>query len=295
MRGRLPDRDGLHASHVQVTGGPWSSALEFLVARFPGVDPAHWQQRFVRGRVLGADGGALDARAAVRAGTDLYYYREIDAETPVPFEAEVIFRDAHLLVADKPHFLPVIPAGRHVRESLLVRLRHSLDLPQLAPLHRIDRGTAGLVLFSTDAPSRAAYQALFARREVAKVYEALAPWRADLALPCVRRSRIVRGEPFFRMREVAGEPNSETRVELAEQYGQTARYRLFPLTGRKHQLRVHLAALGIPIHNDPLYPELRSEAADDFSAPLQLLARALEFRDPLDGRTRRFESRRRLG
>lgn len=290
----LPDRDGVGASHVQVTVGPWANALEFLVARFPGIDVDQWRQRFDQGRVLAADGGVLDAHAAVRPGTDLYYYRQIEAEPRIPFEAEVLFRDEQLLVADKPHFLPVMPSGRYVRESLLVRLRHALDLPALAPLHRIDRDTAGLVLFSTDARNRAAYQALFARREVHKVYEALAPWRADLALPCERHSRLQPGEPFFRTQEVAGEPNSLTRIELVERRGERALYRLFPHTGRKHQLRVHMAALGIPIHNDPLYPLLRPVAADDFGAPLQLLARALAFRDPLDGRMRRFESRRSL-
>lgn len=291
----LPDRDGVGASRVQVPAGiAPTTALAFLIAHFPSVSPETWRSRFGRGLVLSANGEPLAMDARVTAGDDLHYYRELDTEPRIPFEAEVVWRDEHLLIADKPHFLPVIPAGRWVRESLLARLRHTLGLVDLVPLHRIDRHTAGLVAFSLDPATRATYQALFPRREVRKVYEAIAPFRAGLALPRVRRSRIARGEPFMRMREVDGaEPNSETRVELMERRGDDlALYRLLPHTVRKHQLRVHMAGLGIPIANDPLYPDVLSIDDEDFGAPMKLLARALEFVDPIDGRTRRFESRR---
>ncbi|MCC2656945.1 MAG: pseudouridine synthase [Panacagrimonas sp.] len=295
MRSTLPDRDGVGASHVQVPAGtPATAALAFLAAHFPSVSRQTWGARFERGLILSANGAPLAVDARVTAGDDLYYYRELATEPRIPFAAEVIWRDEHLLIVDKPHFLPVIPAGRWVRESLLVRLRHALGLVDLVPLHRIDRHTAGLVAFSLDPETRAAYQALFPRREVTKVYEAVAPLRADLALPCVRRSCIVRGEPFMRMQEASdAEPNSETRIELIERRGDgLARYRLQPITGRKHQLRVHLNALGIPIANDPLYPDVLDTDDEDFSAPMKLLARRLEFVDPIDGHTRRFESRR---
>lgn len=297
MRNALPDRDGVGASHVQVTAGQArTTALAFLQARFPSVASETWRSRFERGLVLSRDGLALAPDTGVTAGDDLYYYRERPSEPRIPFEADVIWRDEHLLVVDKPHFLPVIPAGRWVRESLLVRLRHALALPDLVPLHRIDRLTAGLVVFSLNAATRARYQALFPRREVIKVYEAIAPLREDLPLPMVRHSRIERGEPFMRMREIDGaEPNSQTWIELVEAIvAGRARYRLIPHTGRKHQLRVHMAALGVPIENDPLYPVVREVDDADFEAPLHLLARALEFTDPLDGRARRFESTRTL-
>lgn len=279
---------------MQLPPGTWPSVLAFLCAQFPNVDEAQWRSRFTRGLVTGNDGEVIDADHPYRSGDRIRYYRELAQETPIPFEAEVLHRDAHLLVVDKPHFLPVIPSGRYVRETLLVRLRHALGLDDLVPLHRIDRDTAGLVMFSLNVDSRAAYQALFPRREIAKTYEALAPACPTLAAPRLHRSRLVPGEPFFRTREVDGEPNSETRIERTALHGTNALYRLEPVTGRKHQLRVHMAALGAPIVNDPFYPDIKAVEDGDFSRPLQLLARALAFVDPLTGERRRFESRRQL-
>ncbi|AXQ31770.1 pseudouridine synthase [Solimonas sp. K1W22B-7] len=287
-------RDGVGASAIQLPEGRWDSVLDFLLAQFPGIDATTWRSRLARGLVTDAQGQALAPDSPCQAGDRLHYYRELAAETPVPFEAEILHRDEQLLVVDKPHFLPVVPAGRHLQETLLVRLRRQLGIDTLAPLHRIDRGTAGLVLFSLDEASRGAYQALFARREVEKTYEALAPSLQGQAFPLLHRSRLEAGEPFFLMREAPGTPNSETRIEIAQRRGARNLYRLSPVTGRKHQLRVHMAALGAAIVNDDFYPELRPQAEDDFSHPLQLLARSLAFRDPLDGRPRRFDSRRQL-
>lgn len=289
-----PSRSGVGASAIQLPQGPWNRVLDFLLERFPGIDEATWLSRMARGLVTDAQGESIGPDAPYRAGSRLHYYRELAAETPVPFEAGVLYRDEQLLVADKPHFLPVVPAGRHLQETLLVRLRNELGLDAIAPLHRLDRGTAGLVLFSLDESTRGRYQALFARREVEKTYEALAPHLPGREFPLLHRSRLEPGEPFFLMREAAGEPNSETRVEIAERRGALDLYRLSPVTGRKHQLRVHMAALGAPILNDDFYPEPRPAAEDDFSRPLQLLAKALRFRDPLTGQMREFESRRRL-
>ncbi|HUP91842.1 MAG TPA: RluA family pseudouridine synthase [Solimonas sp.] len=287
-------RDGVDAGSVVLPPGNWSRVLDFVVERFPGVTLDQWRSRMERGLVTDEAGAALGPDAPYRQGLRVRYYRELPVETPIPFQAEVLFRDEHLLVADKPHFLPVTPSGRYLQQTLLVRLKNQLGIADLAPLHRIDRGTAGLVLFSIDPATRGRYQALFAQRQVAKLYEAIAPALPAQDFPRVHCSRLVAGEPFFRMREVDGAPNSETAIELHEPRGALALYRLRPLTGRKHQLRVHLAALGAPILNDPLYPELRQELEGDYSRPLQLLARTLAFDDPLSGQPRRFESRRRL-
>jgi tRNA pseudouridine32 synthase/23S rRNA pseudouridine746 synthase len=229
-------------------------------------------------------------------GSELHYYREVAAEPPVPFAEEILYQDEDLLVADKPHFLAVVPAGRFLRETLLVRLRQSTGLADLTPLHRLDRHTAGLVLFSCRTSSRGTYADLFRQRQIRKVYEAVAPLDPQRIWPLVRRSRIATGEPFFRMAEVAGPANAETRIELLADNGREGLYRLEPLSGRKHQLRLHLSGLGLPIRDDPLYPVLQPRGdADDFARPLQLLARSLEFTDPLTGEARRFQSRRRLG
>lgn len=246
------------------------------------------------GKVSDAERGVLDPDTAFVAGRLVRYYRELPAETRVPFEATIIHLDDDLLVADKPHFLPTLPSGRFVQETLLTRLKQQTGIETLVPLHRLDRGTAGLVLFSVQEQTRGRYQGLFAQRAVDKVYEALAPHLPGREFPQRHCSRLEPGEPFFLMREVPGTPNSETGIEIAERRGALDLYRLRPVTGRKHQLRVHLAALGAPILNDDFYPALHPADEADFSRPLQLLARSLEFRDPLDGRFRRFESRRQL-
>lgn len=244
-----------------------------------------------RGLVLDEHGRPLLPAAAYKTGLRVHYYREVPAETPIPFAESVLHADEHLVVADKPHFLPVIPAGEYVRETLLTRLRQRLRNPDLVPLHRIDRGTAGLVLFSAQAGSRARYQALFRERRIAKRYEAIAPALPALCFPLIRSTRIVRGEPFVRSRETAGPVNSETHIEVARSNGELWHYTLHPITGKKHQLRVHMAALGAPILNDDFYPDMRARASDDFSRPLQLLARSVSFRDPLTDVMREFHSR----
>lgn len=291
---RPPSRDGVGASTVQLPPGPWARLLDFLDARFADVGRQTWQQRFARRLVLDAQGQALAEDAVYQPGQRVHYYRELPPEPPIPFAAEILHRDDELLVVDKPHFLPVLPSGRYVQETLLVRLRRELGIDTLTPLHRIDRDTAGLVLFSCNPATRGAYTQLFAQRAVDKVYEALAPALPELRFPLTLRSRLLRGEPFFRTQTVDGEPNSETRIEVAETCGALSRYRLYPRSGRKHQLRVHLASLGAPIVNDPLYPEVREVADGDYSRPLQLLARELRFRDPLRGIERAFRSRRQL-
>lgn len=288
---RPPPLDGIAPSHLQLPPNAASCLLGALCARFPAVPEIVWRQRFARGRVLDADGTALAPDSHARTGLDVYYYREVDDEPPMPVREAVLYVDADLIVVDKPHFLPVVPAGRFVRETLLARLMRAFPGDEPAPLHRIDRLTAGLVLFARNPAARDRYQSLFRERRITKCYEAIAPALPQLALPHVHRSRLEAGEPFFRMREVEGAPNSETRIHVIEAVGAHWRYALEPVTGRKHQLRVHMAALGAPIVGDPLYPDLTSTDCDDFDRPLKLLARRVAFTDPLDGALRVFESR----
>jgi tRNA pseudouridine32 synthase / 23S rRNA pseudouridine746 synthase len=287
-RHRPPVIDGLPASTLQLPPGPWATLIDGLSAHFPAVTRAVWMDRFARGRVLGDDGHVLMPDTPYRVGLDVYYYREVADEPHIPFEETVLHLDENLLVVDKPHFLPVTPSGVHVHETLLARLIRRTGNADLVALHRIDRETAGLVLFSTNPKTRAIYQALFPERRIEKRYEAIAPALPHLEFPLVRRSRLVPGEPFFRMRESDGEPNSETRIDVIERGVTWWRYALQPITGKKHQLRVHMAALGAPIRNDPLYPEVRFRDAGDFEAPLQLVAKSVGFVDPVSGEPRRF-------
>jgi tRNA pseudouridine32 synthase/23S rRNA pseudouridine746 synthase len=282
------------ASTVHLPPGPWATVLDALCARFAAIERGQWLDRMARGRVQDGEGRPITPATPYRVGLCVRYWREVVDEAAIPFAETVLYQDGHLLVADKPHFLPVTPAGRFVEETLLARLVRRTGNAALVPLHRIDRLTAGLVLFSTNPSSRAAYQALFRERAIGKRYEALAPPLPGLAFPLQRRSRIVAGEPFFRMCEADGPANSETRVEVLARGAGDWRYALYPVTGRKHQLRLHMAALGAPIRHDPLYPALAGEQPDDHARPLQLLARALAFTDPLSGEPRRFESARTL-
>jgi tRNA pseudouridine32 synthase/23S rRNA pseudouridine746 synthase len=281
----------VHASTVHLPAGAWATVLDGLCACFPAIDRAQWLDRIARGRVLDRHGTAITPLTPYREGMRIHYYREVADEAPIPFTETVLHVDEHLVVADKPHFLPVTPAGGFVEHTLLRRLIRRLHNPELVPLHRIDRATAGLVLFSASRSSRAAYQALFRERRIDKRYEALAPGLPGLAFPLQRRSCIVAGEPFFRMRESDGEANSETRIEPIDRGGDCWRYALYPVTGKKHQLRLHMAALGAPIIGDAWYPQLAEQADDDYRHPLKLLAQGLAFIDPLSGQSRRFESR----
>ncbi|MDF3932659.1 pseudouridine synthase [Pseudomonas citronellolis] len=285
------------ASTLHLPAGPWATVLDCLCARFPAIPRETWLQRLARGRVLDAEGNPLDAATPHREGLRVHYFREVEAETPIPFEESILHVDEHLVVADKPHFLPVTPSGQYVEQTLLARLAKRLDNPLLVPLHRIDRPTAGLVLFSANPDSRAAYQALFRERRMHKRYEAIAPPLPQLEFPHVRRSRMVDGEPFIVMREAEGAVNSETRIDVLERGEHWWRYALYPVSGKRHQLRVHMAALGAGLRNDPLYPQLLPEdqrRSDDYTRPLQLLARHLAFDDPLSGVRREFESQLRL-
>jgi len=296
--GKPPSRDGVGPSCVGIPGGPWPTLIDFLTERFPNVTRQTWLARLARGDVVDETGQAISLAQAGHApcpsNTRLYYYREVANEAPIPFDEVVLYQDEHLLVVDKPHFLPVVPSGGYLRETVLVRLKRKLGLDDLVPIHRIDRDTAGLVLFSKQPATRAAYSALFSTHQVQKTYHAIAPWRADLRLPLTRQSRIKEAGHFMLQHEVAGAPNATTHIDVLEVRGDVARYQLRPVTGQRHQLRVHMLALGLPILNDGLYPTLTPEGQMDYAKPLQLLARELQFIDPVSGQARHFVSQRQL-
>lgn len=278
----LPVRDGLGPARVRLRGGP---VLAELIARFGA--PA--RAKVLAGEVVGADGAVIDAATVLPAGASVYLYRELPDEVPVPFEITVLYRDDDIVVVDKPHFVATMPRGRHVAQSALVRLRQELDVPELSPAHRLDRLTAGVLVFTARREVRGAFQTLFSRGLVDKTYLARAAVDPALRLPRVVESRIVKRRGRLQAVCEPGAANAETLVELVSADGL---YRLTPRTGRTHQLRVHMASLGIPIEGDPLYPNVIDVAPDDFSTPLRLLARRIEFTDPRSGVRREFVSRR---
>ena len=293
----LPSWVVLPSVNAIAAAQPTNSVLDFFVQRFPYVSSCIWQQRFAQGLVRDKAGRAVAGSQpfGTLAGQKLSYFRVVEAELEIPFHEQIVFEDARIVVADKPHFLPVQPAGRYLTQTLLSRLQKRLNLPELTPAHRIDQGTAGLVLLVKQPALRGAYQKLFREHAIVKTYQAIAPFRADLAFPMLRRTRIVNAAHFMQMQEVAGSANSETELDLLERSPKTpgfwARYQLKPRTGKRHQLRVQMSALGIPIQNDPIYPELLAQADElDFTRPLKLLAQGLAFRDPVSGEAQQFVS-----
>lgn len=290
----LPQRLGVDPVRRRLPGnGGWATVRDYLVDRLP-VPPGLIDAMFTDGAVHGVD-GPLPVHAPFEPGGYVWYHRELAPEVPVPFPVTVLYQDERIVVADKPHFLSTTPRGRHVVETALARLRAELDLPELSPAHRLDRLTAGLALFVVRPEYRGAYQGLFAERRVRKEYRAVALFDPALEFPRTVRSRLVKERGELTAREVPGDPNSLSVVQLLSHTDGLGGYRLLPETGRTHQLRVHLSSLGIPILHDPLYPAVLPETApDDFRHPLQLLAHTLEFTDPVTGRLQSFESGRTL-
>ena len=281
-------------SCIGLPGGQWPTTLDFLVERFTSVTREVWCQRMNEGEVVDEHGALLRPNSPFEGHKRVYYYRDVPHEPRIPFEEVILFQDEHLVVVDKPHFLPVVPSGGYLNETVLVRLKQKLGIDTLVPVHRIDRDTAGLVMFSKQPETRAAYHALFSQHDIKKTYEAIAPWRADLVFPLTRRSRIEEAGHFMLQHEVAGVANAITDMDVLEVRGGFARYVLSPISGKRHQLRVHMAALDLPIVGDGLYPTLTPEGQIDYDNPLRLLAKSVEFTDPLSGEKRRFESQRRL-
>lgn len=268
---------------------PYPSIVEFLCRTFPGIPRDQWLQRLRAGKLLDDQGRPITADTPYSPSKRIFYFREVENEPIIPFAEQILFQDDEILVADKPHFLPVIPGGRYVEECLLNRLRARSGIAGLAPLHRLDRETAGIVIFSVNPETRAAYHGLFMRGAVEKIYHALAQVRQP---PPENRwtveNRIVRGEPRFRMKTVAGIVNARSHIRLLELKHNLGLFRLQPVTGKTHQLRLHMSGLGFGILNDRVYPDLQPEREDDFDRPLQLLAREIRFHDPVTGLVREF-------
>ncbi|MEV7866947.1 pseudouridine synthase [Streptomyces sp. NPDC088124] len=290
----LPQRDGVDPVRLRLPPDPrgrWATVRDHLVARYGNAVGAARVEEMVRaGRFAGED-GAVGADEPYTAGRYVWFHRDLAPEERAPFEVGIVHRDERIVVADKPHFLATTPRGSHVTETAQARLRRELELPELQPAHRLDRLTAGLVLLVVRPGDRGAYQTLFRDRLVRKEYEAVAPYDPAVALPVTVRDRIEKERGEIAARRVPGEPNAESRIELLEHRGGYGRYRLVPVTGRTHQLRVHMCGLGLPLLDDPVYPVVQEPAADDYGRPLQLLARVLEFTDPVTGEPYRFESR----
>lgn len=291
--------EGVSSSRVYLPADQkYQDLLAFFIHTFPHIESGEWQTRFAEGLVMTMDGEPVHGDDPYQANTHLMYFRRLAREPEIPFAEEILYQDEHIVVADKPHFLPVTPSGLYLHQTLLNRLKKKTEIQTLSPIHRIDRDTAGLVVFSVNPQERAKYQNLFRDRAVKKVYEAIAAYSEELInqLPMTYRSNIKESEHFLQMEEVDGEANTDTFIELIEVNQPWAKYRLTPGSGKKHQLRCHLNALGIPIRHDQIYPVLTpyQEFDLDFSKPLQLLAKEIYFKDPITGEDRAFKSQREI-
>ena len=237
-------------------------------------------------------------------GSEERGHRIVLEEPQIPFEPKVIYEDRRIIVVDKPHFLATMPRGMWYEGTVLIRMRQQYGEPDIVPAHRLDRATAGVLVLVRDPAARRAYQMLFQEHRVRKVYQCLAPVRPVLhprtgtvqhldpprVFPLERRSRVIKRRGILQAWEERGPVNAITRVELTAGQGCLATYTLYPQTGKTHQLRVHMNALGLPIVGDDLYPRIQTRSYDDFSRPLQLVARRLEFTDPFTGVKRIFTS-----
>ncbi|NUU31488.1 RluA family pseudouridine synthase [Arthrobacter sp. C9C5] len=304
MQSPLPVRDGVNATRLRLPDeGPWETAMDYMMHRWGHIDPQGIEDRFDAGEIVGEAGIPLDRTTPLQRHTFIWYYRSLPPETRIPVELNILHQDEHLLVVDKPHFLPTTPGGTYIQESALVRLRNQLRLPDLVPMHRLDRMTAGILLLSTNPETRGKYQVLFEKRQVQKEYECVstaepAPGHPAVDFPVVVRNRMTKSRSYLLAEVIEGEPNAETRIERLRTFdapdGATPRralYRLEPHSGKTHQLRVHMASLGLGIVNDSFYPELLDKAPDDYAKPLQLLARGIRFVDPISGSPVEYRSR----
>jgi tRNA pseudouridine32 synthase/23S rRNA pseudouridine746 synthase len=296
--------------------------LEFLSGRFPHIAAETWKSRIGDGKVRFGDGSPAMPLSKVGPGMEIRYFREVAAEPRVSDAHQILYRDDHILVACKPHFLPVVPGGRFVRQCLLYHLMEETGLRGLSPVHRIDRHTAGLVLFSIHENERGPYQDLFKDRQVEKEYLANVRWlsgafsekktekKTEKEAPSQEgppgqegpsgqdswelQGRIEKYGPALRRRLTEGVPNAFCRMSLLKRSGAYAKLALHPLTGKTHQLRLQVSQIGAAILHDPLYPDLFPEAPDDPARPLQLLSKSLRFRDPFTQRELTFTSPRAL-
>jgi len=276
---------------------PPSTILRFLCEHFSRVDKAIWIARVAAGKVRCDDDSTVNTTTPYQHGITVFYFREVETEEEIPFQEKIIFQNEHLLVADKPHFLPTTPAGQSVNECLLYRLQECTGIDELAPLHRLDRETAGLVLFSKVRAERQLYSRMFAAGKIERKYRALARISSGSVVEgreWLVENRLEAGTPWFRMKIVPGVVNASTQISLKNVREGLGLFELEPQTGKKHQLRVHMMSLGFPILNDEFYPELKLRSSGDYSSALQLLASEIHFRDPITKTEMFFASERRL-
>lgn len=274
---------------------PFPTILAFLVKRFPKITEMTWLERIASGKVLSEDGTPVSLTTAYKPNQRLFYFREVIKEPVIPFQEQILFSSKHLIVVCKPHFLPVTPSGPYVCETLINRLKKSTGNLSLSPINRIDRGTAGLVLISANKETRGLYQQLFMDGLVQKTYQAVVEFPGQTCeTEWLVENRIEKGEPWFRMQICKGKVNARSKISLLKTKGSRALMQLSPLTGKKHQLRIHLSSLGWPIVNDRCYPTLSEKRDEDYNCPLQLLSKKIEFRDPINGIAMSFESKKDL-
>lgn len=277
-----PMRNGITASCVYLPTDPtYPTYLDFLSKKFLHISRQEWQTRICDGLVFTENGHSIGLEDRYHGQQHLYYYRHLTTETEIPFAHSILFENEHIIVVDKPHFLVVSPTGQYVQQTLLTRLKHQFNNPELSPIHRLDRETAGLIVFSKKCVTRGQYQQLFAEKQIQKTYHAIAKYNPALHFPKRFSAYMCKGRPFYTMRIDEGVDNSHTDIAIIEKNQEWAKYQLTPITGKQHQLRVHMNALGLPLRYDTFYPEVQHAATDDFSKPLQLLAKQLSFRDPV--------------
>lgn len=277
----------------------FKTVLDFLTRKFPHVSKQEWSGRILEGSVVWSDQSPVTLNCPYQPLKTVWYYREVRDEPSIPCNEQIIESNDEYLIAYKPHFLPVMPGGQFVNECLQQRLIKTTGNSDLQAVHRLDRDTAGLVLFSVNPETRNLYHQLFSEQKISKFYQAISDTGSSEDITQKEwhiKNYITRSKPSFRFQNVES-PSTHKNTQYAEsiirciqQSGQKALFELKPITGRTHQLRLHMMHIGYPITNDRFYPRLRPKAADNFDQPLQLLASEISFIDPVSKEHKHYSS-----